>query len=60
VARYLAAGAPMALGLLSSALIGIFPNNAFRVAAVIVAGFYFVGLIFVWYAPETKDKPLPE
>jgi len=60
VARYLAAGAPMALGLLSSALIGLFPNNSFRVAAVLVASFYFVGLIFVWFAPETKDKPLPE
>ncbi len=60
VARYLAAGAPMALGVLSGALIGMFPHNAFRVAAVIVAGFYFVGLIFVWFAPETKDKPLPE
>ncbi len=60
VARYLAAGAPMALGLLSAALIGLFPDNAFRVAAVLVAGFYFVGLVFVWFAPETKDKPLPE
>ncbi len=60
VARYLAAGAPMALGALGYCLSGLFPVNFFRVAAVLVAGFYFVGLIFVYFAPETKDKPLPE
>ncbi len=60
VARYLAAGAPMALGALAHQLANVYPENALRVAAVMVASFYFVGLIFVWFAPETKDKPLPE
>ncbi len=59
-ARYLAAGSPMVLAGLAYQLRGVFPDNAFRVAAVLVASFYFVGLIFVWYAPETKDQPLPE
>jgi MFS family permease len=60
VARYLAAGSPMALGWLAYQLSGMFPSNAFRVAAISVASFYFVGLIFTYYAPETKDQPLPE
>jgi MFS family permease len=60
VARYLAAFSPMLLGALRSVLEQSYGANAFRVAAVLVASFYFVGLIFTYLAPETKDKPLPE
>ncbi len=60
VARYLAAFSPMLLGALGAQLKDSYHDNAFRVAAVLVALFYFVGLIFTYLAPETKDKPLPE
>jgi len=60
VARYLAAGSPFVLAWLTGLLKGPFGANAFRYAAVLLALFYFVGLIFTYLAPETKDKPLPE
>jgi MFS family permease len=35
-------------------------DNAFRYAAIAVTGVYLVGLLALPFAPETKDKPLPE
>lgn len=35
-------------------------HNDFRWGAVILCGFYFLGLIALIWAPETKDQPLPE
>jgi len=35
-------------------------DNAFRYAVLFVALIYIVGIITVLFAPETKDKPLPE
>jgi MFS family permease len=35
-------------------------DNAFRYAALAVAGVYVLGLLVVPFAPETKGKPLPE
>jgi len=32
----------------------------FRVAAVIMCSIFFVGMIALLWAPETKGKPLPE
>ena len=51
--RYLAAPAPILLGLLSTVL-------SFRTAAVVMSSVYLVGMIALIWAPETKGKPLPE
>lgn len=60
-ARILAAAAPFALGNLAKANeVAGDPAAGLRTAASIVACIYFVGLIGVAIAPETKGKPLPE
>lgn len=51
--RYLAAPAPLLLGKLSE----IVP---FRTAAILMSSVYVVGAIALMWAPETKDRPLPE
>jgi MFS family permease len=51
--RYLAAPAPILLGYLSTAL-------SFRTAAVLMSSVYLVGMVALIWAPETKDRPLPE
>lgn len=79
VARYLAAGAPMVLGMLtvaftskqsdrSDARLADFSwlsqlggaDDAFRYAAITVALVTFIGVLILPFAPETKDRPLPE
>jgi MFS family permease len=50
--RYLAAPAPILLGYLSAAL-------SVRTAAVLMSSVYLVGMIALIWAPETKDRPLP-
>jgi MFS family permease len=68
-ARYLAALAPLSLGTLAgwyggkdmkflSSLGGV--DSGFRYAAFTVAIVFVVGLVALLFAPETKDKPLPE
>jgi MFS family permease len=70
-ARYLAAFGPLTLGLLSGfyggmhTKIGILGSlggvdSGFRYAALTVAIVFVVGLVALLFAPETKDKPLPE
>jgi len=68
-ARYLAALAPMTLGALSNwyggknfTLLGSLggKDSGFRYAAFTVAIVFLVGLVALLFAPETKDKPLPE
>jgi len=51
--RYLAAPAPILLGYLSTLL-------SFRTAAVLMSSVYVIGMVALIWAPETKDKPLPE
>ena len=51
--RYLTAPAPALMGLMSTRL-GI------RNAAVIMSSTYLIGMVTLIWAPETKDKPLPE
>ena len=51
--RYLTAPAPALMGLMSTRL-GI------RNAAVIMSSTYLIGMITLIWAPETRDKPLPE
>ena len=51
--RYLTAPAPALMGMLSTAL-------TIRKAAMIMSSVYLVGMIALFWAPETKDRPLPE
>ena len=51
--RYVAAPAPILLGYMSQYI-------SFRAAACVMASVYFVGVIALIWAPETKGKPLPE
>jgi hypothetical protein len=51
--RYLAAPAPILLGYLTSLF-------SFRTAAMVMSSVYLVGLIALYWAPETKGQPLPE
>lgn len=66
VARYLAAFGPLTLGYLVPLYAGILgpsttdPTLPFRYATLTVACIYVLGLLTLPFAPETKDKPLPE
>lgn len=51
--RYLTAPFPFLLGWLSTMM-------PFRTVAVIMTSIYFVGIVALIWAPETKGKPLPE
>ncbi len=51
--RYVAAPFPYLLGYLSSLL-------SFRTAAIFMSGIYLIGIVALWWAPETKGQPLPE
>jgi hypothetical protein len=51
--RYLAAPFPFLLGWLST----LYP---FRTVAVAMCSIYLLGLVALIWAPETKDRPLPE
>ena len=68
-ARYLGALAPLSLGTLAgwysgkdmkflSSIGGV--DSGFRYAAFSVAIVFVIGLVALLWAPETKDKPLPE
>jgi MFS family permease len=58
--RYLTATAPLLMGHLSLTLKEHAVAEPFRVAAVIMCSIYFVGMIALIWAPETKGKPLPQ
>jgi len=60
VGRYVSSVGPLAFGGLGALLVGRFEIPAFRVAAVIVASIYILGIIAAIAGPETKDQPLPE
>lgn len=51
--RYLAAPAPALFGYLSTLM-------PFRTVATIMCSVFLIGVIALIWAPETKDKPLPE
>jgi len=57
--RYLAAPFPTLMGYLSA---HVFSGSAepFRKAAVVMSFIYLIGAIALFWAPETKGKPLPE
>jgi MFS family permease len=64
VARYLGAGGPFVTGLLSGSFYGErlgFDNiDRFRYAGVTMCFCFLIGMVALLFAPETKDKPLPE
>ena len=66
VGRYFAAAGPITLGLLQLQLATKFKDmpeqkiDAFRDACSYMSVVFVMGLIVVFFLPETKDKPLPE
>ena len=58
--RYLAAPAPTLLGYLSLQLGQMEIEQPFRWAAILMASVYFVGMVALIWAPETKGQALPE
>jgi hypothetical protein len=59
VGRVLAAAVIMFRIPIRDALINTGSANVFRNLSVILAGVYLLGLLVLFWAPETKDKPLP-
>lgn len=53
--RVFAAGGALVQGQLVATLGGSYPK-----AGAIVTLIYILGMLLIWFAPETKDKPLPE
>jgi hypothetical protein len=53
--RILAAIGALQTGALLRSLGGSYPQ-----ACTLVSLIYLVGAIIIWWAPETKDRPLPE
>ena len=65
VGRFIAASGPLTLGLLQShlaagAVTAEAKLDAFRNASCYVSSVFLVGLIALWFLPETKGLPLPE
>ncbi len=60
VARILTAVIILLAAPLQNALKAAGIGEVFRWGAVILCGFYFLGILALIWAPETKDKPLPE
>ncbi len=62
VGRFLAASGPALLGLLTARVFT--PENGFaegmRYAGLTMCGIFVVGLLVLPFAPETRNKPLPE
>jgi MFS family permease len=64
VGRYIAAAGPLMLAGLTTLFAG-FATEAdstlpFRYAGAAMCSIYILGIIAVWFLPETKGKPLPE
>lgn len=50
-----------AIGVLqTSSLVKVFEKTGYPTPCSIMAGIYLVGVVIIWFAPETKGKPLPE
>ena len=61
VGRFIAAGGPFALGLLTSQVYAGFESPLpLRYAGVTMCGIFVIGLAVLPFLPETKGKPLPE
>jgi MFS family permease len=53
VARFLAAGAPFVFGKIKG-------NYGIETAALVLSSIFILAMLILPFAPETKDKPLPE
>ncbi len=60
VGRYVTAFGVSLLGPLAALLQNATRLPGFRLAAIILASSYFVGLVALLWAPETRGQPLPE
>lgn len=60
VGRYIAAFGPLTLGQLALVFEGHFEVPGFRLAAMVIACAYFIGIVALLWAPETLNQPLPE
>ncbi len=60
VGRYITAFGPILLPQLAIQLHGKQEMSGFRMAALIMCSAYFIGLIALYWAPETRGQPLPE
>jgi MFS family permease len=60
VGRYVASVGPLTAGSLGAVFAGRFETAGFRVASVVVASVYLLGIIAALCGPETKGQPLPE
>lgn len=60
VGRFITAGGVLILGSLAVALDGKTAFAGFRIAAVLIATSYIIGIVALIWAPETVNKPLPE
>ena len=58
IARYVAAAGPMALGWLT--VVFAEQEEPMRYAGVVMCSAFLVGMVVIWFGPETKGKPLPE
>ena len=58
--RYLAACFPLMLSALNASLLSHGVSEPFRKAATILSFIFVLGLVALIWAPESKDKPLPD
>ena len=49
-----------AVGALSMGQLMTFFDGSYAKAGAVISLMYLVGLVLIWFAPETKGKPLPE
>jgi MFS family permease len=60
VARYVTAFGPLLLGHLTTLFAHRGSSLPLREAAITLSTVYLLGLVFVYFAPETHGQPLPE
>jgi len=60
VGRYVTAFGVFVLGPLAQALHGLTSISGFRLAAMLLASSYLIGIVALIWAPETLNQPLPE
>ena len=59
IARFVAAVGPGALGFLTGVVYKNF-EEPMRYAGVTMCSIFLIGIVIAYFAPETKDQPLPE
>jgi MFS family permease len=60
VGRFITAGFILVSAYLVPLLTGLGVAEPIRTGSIIIAGIYFLGIIVLWWAPETRGRPLPE